>query len=170
MYYVRKLKNWKTITWDCSVWVWIALIIIAIVFFVLIYDRFDVGNSWISKIIPILLPYLLILLAWISFILISLKIRRIKNLKNNWRWILKKLKVTWIEKLDKKYFSWCYLTFKDGDILYCSNWFNGWICHCRGKYMEYNWILIKKWDVFDVYVDPDNPKKYWVDVDFLVEK
>jgi hypothetical protein len=168
MYCVRKLKNWKIISWDYSIWIWILLIVLAIMFLILMYNKFDVDNLDFT-IIPGLLPFLLMLWAWIFLTIVSLKILRAKNLKNNWKWILKKIKVTWMAALYKKNFSWCYLIFKDGDMLYYSDGIDWWVCN-RNKCMEYNWIFIRIWDTFDVYIDPENSKNYWVDIDFLMEK
>jgi hypothetical protein len=171
MYFVRKLKNWKIISLDYSLRIWIFLVVLAVIFFVLICKEFDVENLEISVVIPIILPYSLMLLAWICSTIISLKFIRNKKLKNNWKWILKKMKVTWIEALYKKKFSWCYLIFKDGNMTYYSDVIDWWVCHKNkgGKFMEYNWIFIRVWDVFDVYIDPKRPKNYWVDIDFLTE-
>ena len=116
MYCVRKLKNWKIISWDYSIWIWILLIVLAIMFLILMYNKFDVDNLDFT-IIPGLLPFLLMLWAWIFLTIVSLKILRAKNLRNNWKWILKKIKVTWIAALYKKNFSWCYLIFKDGNMI-----------------------------------------------------
>lgn len=168
MYCVRKLKKWKIISWDYSIWIWILLIVLAIMFLILMYNKFDVDNLDFT-IIPGLLPFLLMLWAWIFLTIVSLKILRAKNLKNNWKWILKKIKVTWMAALYKKNFSWCYLIFKDGDMTYCSDGIDWWVCN-RNKCMEYNWIFIRIWDTFDVYIDPENSKNYWVDIDFLMEK
>lgn len=38
------------------------------------------------------------------------------------------------------------------------------------NYREVNWHKIAVQDMVDVYIDPDNPKYYWVDIDFLFEK
>lgn len=171
MYFVRKLKNWKIISLDYSLRIWILLLMLVVAFFILICKEFDVENLEISIIIPIILPYSIILLAWICSIMISLKFMRNKNLKNNWKWMLKKMRVTWIEVLYKKNFSWCYLIFQDRNITYCSDAIDWWVHHKNkdGGSMEYNWIFIHIWDVFDVYIDPKNPKSYWVDIDFLIE-
>lgn len=140
-------------------------------FFVLICKEFDVENLEISVVIPIILPYSLMLLSWICLTITSLRFIRNKNLKNNWKWILKKMNVTWIEALYKKNFSWCYLIFKDRNMIYYSDAIDWWVCHKNkdGKFMEYNWIFIRTWDVFDVYIDPKRPKNYWVDIDFLTK-
>ena len=171
MYFVRKLKNWKIISWDYSLRIWTVLVVFAVIFFVLICKEFYVEDLEISVVIPIILPYSLMLLAWISSIIISLKFMRNKNLKNNWKWILKKMRVTWIEVLYKKNFSWCYLIFQDGNMTYYSDAIDWWVCHGNkdGKIMEYNWIFIRVWDVFDVYINPKRPKNYWVDTDFLIK-
>lgn len=37
-------------------------------------------------------------------------------------------------------------------------------------YREINWRRLTVWDTVDVYIDPDDEKNYWMDIDFLFEK
>ena len=37
-------------------------------------------------------------------------------------------------------------------------------------YREVNWHRITVWDTVDVYIDPDDEKNYWMDIDFLFDK
>lgn len=37
-------------------------------------------------------------------------------------------------------------------------------------YWEINWRKISVWDTVDVYIDPDDPNNYWMDIDFLFNK
>ena len=37
-------------------------------------------------------------------------------------------------------------------------------------YWEVDWHRITVWDTVTVYIDPENPKYYWMDIDFLFEK
>ena len=37
-------------------------------------------------------------------------------------------------------------------------------------HIEINWHKISVWDTIDVYIDPDDEKNYWMDIDFLFDK
>ena len=37
-------------------------------------------------------------------------------------------------------------------------------------YWQVEWNKISVWDMVDVYINPDKPDIYWVDIDFLFEK
>ena len=68
----------------------------------------------------------------------------------NW-WFFKKL----IAKC------WLYFTKDQREII--EKWY-------EPQYREVNWNRITVWDIVDVYIDPDDDKNYWMDIDFLFEK
>ena len=37
-------------------------------------------------------------------------------------------------------------------------------------HIEINWHKISVWDTVDVYIDPNDDKNYWMDIDFLFDK
>lgn len=38
------------------------------------------------------------------------------------------------------------------------------------QYREVNWHRLTVWDIVDVYIDPNDEKNYWMDIDFLFDK
>ena len=40
----------------------------------------------------------------------------------------------------------------------------------KPSYLVVNWHKISTWDSVDVYIDPNNEKIYWMDIDFLFDK
>lgn len=38
------------------------------------------------------------------------------------------------------------------------------------EYREVNWHRLTVWDTVDVYIDPEDEKNYWMDIDFLFDK
>lgn len=77
-----------------------------------------------------------------------------KNLKNNGKWILKKVKITSIQHYyrswndDTRWFDWDYLEAKDWNKIYCSDAFEWWF---------YAWLPIEVFQ--DIY------KEYWYEFD-----
>ena len=68
----------------------------------------------------------------------------------NW-WFFKKLVTNW------KIFS-----IKDQKML-VEKWY-------EPPFRDVNWKRIYVWDKVDVYIDPEDEKNYWMDIDFLFEK
>lgn len=68
----------------------------------------------------------------------------------NW-WFLKNLMLKW-EKLFKK---------DEKEIV--EKWY-------QHPYLIVNWRKISVWDVVDIYINPENPKYYRMDIDFIFEK
>jgi len=40
----------------------------------------------------------------------------------------------------------------------------------QNPFLEINWHKISVWDTVDVYIDPDDEKNYWMDIDFLFDQ
>lgn len=68
----------------------------------------------------------------------------------NW-WFFKKLIAKW----------WLFLTKWQREII--EKWY-------EPAYREVNWHKLTVWDIVDVYIDPDDEKNYWMDIDFLFDK
>lgn len=235
--HIRKTSRWRLVSTG-SLWIiWSILFmgIPAIIAFCLIYytSYVDILVLWFISIFFII---------WCCSLWNSLKIMKVKRYKENWMWVVKTLKITWIEEYHAKNFIGYYVEANDWEIIYCSDayskwkiwwtsleylekiykkyWFefdeeethrqdvlreidnhirekeweissNGWFLRnistkfslsfdkwdkkivegwYQPKYWEVNWDRITVWDTVTVYVDPDNPKNYWMDIDFLFDK
>lgn len=66
-------------------------------------------------------------------------------------WFFKKLVAKW----------WLFLIKHQREII--EKWY-------EPPYREVNWNRITVWDTVDVYIDPEDEKNYWMDIDFLFEK
>lgn len=69
---------------------------------------------------------------------------------DNWRWF-KKISAEW------------YLDITKEDREKVESWY-------IPTYWQVEWNKISVWDMVDVYINPDKPDIYWVDIDFLFEK
>jgi hypothetical protein len=186
------------------------------------------------------------LFLWIQWLIENIKLRKVKNFKRNWGWIVKKLKVSdistcrisrgkggsidvyyiEIKDWDNIYYSNAYkrweinwTSVKELKELYESYWFHydenqtqkkeilqeidrliaetqyeidnwGFLGNISRKrklaatkedrvkieywyispYWQVEWNRISVWDMVDVYINPDKPDNYWVDIDFLFDK
>ena len=66
-------------------------------------------------------------------------------------WFFKKLAAKWA------------LFFTKGQREIIEKWY-------EPQYREINWNRITVWDTVDVYIDPEDEKNYWMDIDFLFDK
>ena len=66
----------------------------------------------------------------------------------NW-WLLKKLTIKWL--------------FSKDDRKIVETWY-------QTPYLIVNWHKASVWDTVDVYIDPNDGKNYWMDIDFLFEE
>jgi len=66
-------------------------------------------------------------------------------------WFFKKLVAKW----------WLFFTKGQREII--EKWY-------EPPYREVNWHRITVWDTVDVYIDPDDEKNYWMDIDFLFKE
>lgn len=66
-------------------------------------------------------------------------------------WLFKKLIAKW------------WLFFIKGQREIIEKWY-------EPQYREVNWNRITVWDTVDIYIDPDDEKNYWMDIDFLLNK
>ena len=69
---------------------------------------------------------------------------------DNWRWF-KKISAEW------------YLDITKEDREKVESWY-------IPTYWQVEWNRISVWDMVDVYINPDKPDIYWVDIDFLFDK
>ena len=69
---------------------------------------------------------------------------------DNWRWF-KKISAEW------------YLDITKEDREKVESWY-------IPTYWQLEWNRISVWDMVDVYINPDKPDIYWVDIDFLFDK
>ena len=217
-----------------------------IIFLAFIYFGFIEENSDdIYEFIPFLIFIIVLAWYWIYMLKAWLKLKRAKNLKHNWMWIAKKLKISEICKAKVSssrwwsfnvicvkvkdwatpYYSLAHLKWKilwasESDLkkIYSKHWFvydesesqkkdllnwlegeiskmdydiqNSWIVKWLKldknldklikekwiveswniQYWEVNWNKVSVWDTVDVYIDPNNPNIYRVDIDFLFSK
>lgn len=66
-------------------------------------------------------------------------------------WFFKKLIAKW----------WLFFTKWQREII--EKWY-------EPPYREVDWKRITVWDTIDVYIDPDDEKNYWMDIDFLFDQ
>ena len=245
-YVVKENDDWTLSASAVSIFLWVTYFVMVIIFLAFIYfGLIEENSNDMDKFIP----FLFIIVTtwfWIYMLKAWLKLKRAKNLKHNWMWIIKKLKVSeickakvsgnrwWsfnvicvkVEDWATSYYSPAYLKWKiswtsESDLkkIYSEHWFvydenqsqkkdllnwleweiskmdydikNSWIIKWlklnknMGKLINEKWIVeswsvpqywevnynkISVWDSVDVYIDPNNPEIYWVDIDFLFEE
>lgn len=243
-YVVKENDDWTLSASAVSISLWIAYFIGALTILASIYFGLIENSDDMDKFIPFLF-IIVITWFWIYMLKAWLKLKRAKNLKHNWMWTIKKLKVSEICKAKvsgnrwwsfnvicvkvkdwaTSYYSLAYLKWKiswisESDLkkIYSEHWFvydenqsqkkellnwlegeiskkdydikNSWIIKWLKlnkdlnklikekwiieswnipQYWEVNWNKVSVWDTVDVYIDPNNPEIYWVDIDFLFE-
>jgi len=245
-YVVKENDDWTLSASAVSISLWVTYFVMVIIFLAFIYfGLIEENSNDMDKFIP----FLFIIVTtwfWIYMLKAWLKLKRAKNLKHNWMWTIKKLKVSEICKAKvsgnrwwsfnvicvkvkdwaTSYYSLAYLKWKiswtsESDLkkIYSEHWFvydenqsqkkdllnwleweiskmdydikNSWIIKWLKlnkdldklikekwvieswnipQYWEVNWNKISVWDTVDVYIDPNNPEIYWVDIDFLFDK
>lgn len=245
-YVVKENENWSLSASAVSIFLWIAYFIMALIILASTYFELIEHSDDIYEFIPFLFFIIVLTILWIYMLKAWLKLKRAKNLKHNWMWTIKKLKVSeickakvsgnrwWsfnvicvkVEDWATSYYSLAYLKWKiswtsESDLkkIYSEHWFvydenqsqkkdllnwleweiskmdydikNSWIIKWLKlnkdldklikekwiieswnipQYWEVNWNKVSVWDTVDVYIDPNNPEIYWVDIDFLFDK
>ena len=245
-YVVKEKDDWSLSASSVSIFLWIAYFIMAIIISVSTYFGLIESSDDMYEFIPFLFFIIVLTILWIYMLKAWLKLKKAKNLKHNWMWIIKKLKVSEICKAKvsgnrwwsfnvicvkvkdwaTSYYSLAYLKWKiswtsESDLkkIYSEHWFvydknqsqkkellnwleweiskinceiqnssffNGlilnkdldklikekWIIESWNipQYWEVNYNKVSVWDTVDVYIDPNNPEIYWVDIDFLFEE
>jgi len=245
-YVVKEKGDWTLSASAVSIFLWIAYFIMALIISASIYFELIENSGYIYEFIPILFFIIVLIWFWIYMLKAWLKLKKAKNLKHNWMWIIKKLKVSeickakvsgnrwWsfnvicvkVEDWATSYYSLAYLKWKiswtsESDLkkIYSEHWFvydenqyqkkdllnwleweiskmdydikNSWIIKWLklnkdldklikekwiieswniSQYREVEWNKVSVGDSVDVYVDPNNPDIYWVDIDFLFEE
>lgn len=137
MYRIRKNSNWWISASSGGNEWWIILIILSL----LLPTFYIIMHLYLSEFpdlstIPNLTPYLYaipFLLLWIRQYKRELKMDKAKKLKRNGWWIIKKVKITSIERYEthwwdenSKWFSWYYAEAKEWDMIYCSDAYAKW--------------------------------------------
>lgn len=245
-YVVKEKDDWTLSASSVSIFLWVTYFVMVIIFLAFIYFGFIEENSDdIYEFIPFLIFIIVLAWYWIYMLKAWLKLKRAKNLKHNWMWIAKKLKISEICKAKVSssrwwsfnvicvkvkdwatpYYSLAHLKWKilwasESDLkkIYSKHWFvydesesqkkdllnwlegeiskmdydiqNSWIVKWLKldknldklikekwiveswniQYWEVNWNKVSVWDTVDVYIDPNNPNIYRVDIDFLFDK
>jgi hypothetical protein len=240
-YIIKKWNFWLPIPIKFWVFIPIAYILIPIIAIIPMYLDYKNGE-FEEDFVAVSIFFAILIIYWIFLLKEAIKIKRIKDIKYNWWWIVKKVKVTSIWKTKIKngssYKVIYYIEAKDGEMRYISNGSTKWVLLWTSMqelellYAKYwftfdeqerqkdallkkigeliaekeyeieNSLLISKiakgkqlwnlevdkkivsnwyiptywqidenkvtvWDIVDVYIDPDNPKRYRVDTDFL---
>ena len=244
-YVVKENEYWTLSASSVSIFLWIAYFIMALIISASTYFGLIESSDDMYEFIPFLFFIIVLTILWIYMLKAWLKLKRAKNLKHNWMWIIKKLKVSEICKAKvsgnrgwnfnvicvkvkdwvTSYYSLAYLKWKiswtsESDLkkIYSEHWFvydenqsqkkellnrlegeiskidydikNSWIIKWLKlnkdldklikekwiieswnipQYWEVNYNKVSVWDTVDVYIDPNNPQIYWVDIDFLFE-
>lgn len=245
-YVVKEKKDWTLSASSVSIFLWIAYFIMALIISASTYLGLIESSDDMYEFIPFLFFIIVLTILWIYMLKAWLKLKKAKNLKHNWMWIIKKLKVSEICKAKvsgnrwwsfnvicvkvkdwaTSYYSLAYLKWKiswtsESDLkkIYSEHWFvydenqsqkkdllnwleweiskmdydikNSWIIKWLKlnkdldklikekwiieswnipQYWEVNWNKVSVGDNVDVYIDPNNPEIYWVDIDFLFEE
>ena len=241
-YIIKKWKFWLPIPVQLGLFLPIAYILLPIIMLIPLY--LDYKNGEIKEDFILIGIFLIILIIYGFYLLKeAIKIKKVKNYKHNWWWIIKKAKVASIKKTKFNKGKWYkvdvyYFEAEDGNMKYYSNgstkwvllgtsipelellytkywfvfnekqnqkedilrvidekiteteyeiensrilskiikWKNLWNLKIERKiisdwYIQTYWQIdenkVTIWDTVDVYIDPDNPKRYWVDTDFL---
>ncbi len=245
-YIVSEGKNWNLTAFPTSLFLWVWYIAMLFIFIAITYFYFEDNSDSIEDITIFLLFIIVFARYWIKMVKLELRLRKAKNLKHNWMWIVKRLKVSEITKARVyrskggsfdvtclkasdwalSYYStghlkWKILWTSESDLreIYSNYWLvyddkesqkkdllsqldweiskteyeieNSWFFKKirLGKdlqnminerqiieawhipqFWEVNWNKVSVWDTVDVYIDPNNPEIYWVDIDFLFDK
>lgn len=240
-YIIKKWNFWLPIPIKFWVFIPIAYILIPIIAIIPMYLDYKNGE-FEEDFVAVSIFFAILIIYWIFLLKEAIKIKRIKDIKYNWWWIVKKVKVTSIWKTKIKngssYKVIYYIEAEDGEMRYISNGSSKWVLSWTSMpelellYAKYwftfdeqerqkntllkkideliaekryetenssliskivkgkqlwnlevdkkivsNWYIptywqidenkVTVWDMVDVYIDPDNPKRYRVDTDFL---
>jgi uncharacterized membrane protein YhaH (DUF805 family) len=240
-YIIKKWNFWIPIPIKFCVFIPIAYILIPIIALIPMYLDYKKGE-FEEDFIAVSIFFTILIIYWIFLLKEAIKIKRIKDIKYNWWWIVKKVKVTSIWKTKIKngssYKVIYYIEAEDWEMRYISNGSTKWVLLwtsmpelellyakywftfdeqerqknallkkieeliaekgyeienssliskiIKGKqlwnlevdkkivsdwYIPTYWQIdenkVTVWDMVDVYIDPDNPKRYRVDTDFL---
>lgn len=242
---IKERKDWSIYAVSAPLFLWIMYIAMVLIFIAFIYSE---SESYFEDTSEYLIEFFFIAtFAWygVYTLILRAKARKAKNLKHNWMWIVKKLKVNEIVKArvasgkgsnfnvtcvrvidgEKAYYSAAHkkwkidgvsqsdlekiynaygfvydekqsqqkdlLNFLDGEISKIDYEIQNSSLFKRLKlnrdlvkltkekqtietwyipqYWEVNWNKVSVWDSVDVYIDPNNPDIYWVDIDFLFD-
>lgn len=166
MYKIRKSNDWLSyqFSWQtvcfltCFVTIWIVIIIsISLSSLWILEPEWEIEKD--ASVWVILSIHLIVMSILWFFVIKMLKIYFSKNLKNNWKWIIKNFKISSIEEINWRSFkavkarwdsfNWYCLCAEHWDIIYCSDG-------------------IKKDDVQEVLLTPDFSKlykSYWYEYD-----
>ena len=172
---VKEKEDWTLSATSVSLLSWITLILMAFFFLMLVCIKFKDGPNELRFFI--LLFSIVFARYWVRMIEIRIRIKKAKNLKYNWRWIVKKFKVSNICKIrvyDRSLsYNVIFVKIKDINAVYYSLAYFKWkIIESWNipQYWEVDWNKVSVGDSVDVYIDPNNPEIYWVDIDFLFDK
>jgi hypothetical protein len=159
MYKIRKEKVWPGFQFSWKILFF--LIFFTILWIIAFIDTVSEFKKWWEINTDILWALFIILIPVSILLFLSIKASKVylsKNLQKNWKWIIKKIKISAIEEINRRSkwiranqetFSWYYLQAEDWDIIYCSDG-------------------IEKDDVQEVLIFPDVSKIYrdfWYEYD-----
>ena len=241
---IKERRDWSPYAVSAPLFLWIMYIAMVLIFIAFIYSE---SESYYEDPSEYLIEFFFIAtFAWygVYTLILRAKDRKAKNLKRNWMWIVKKLKVDEIPKIkvsskngsfhvtcvkvidgDRAYYSAGHKKWKidgvaksDLEKIYNTYWFvydenqsqqKDLINFLEGEkskldyeiqnssffkklklnrnldklikekqtieswyipqYWEVNENKVSVWDNVDVYIDPNNPDIYFVDIDFLFD-
>lgn len=128
LYIIKKTKYWRTPI-PAGLFLPIVFILIPVIAFYPVYLEYRNWN--IEDLIPMIV-IVIFLVYWFYSLLEAIKLKKVKNYKYNWWWIVRQAKVTSIEKIraDKGgRWSSTYLYYfeaENSNIIYYSNWCAKW--------------------------------------------
>ena len=130
-YVVKEKRDWTLSAFSVSMFLWISYFIMVIIFSVFTYFEVKDNSNDIYEFIPLLLVILVLTWYWIYMIYAGLRLKRAKNLKPNWMWMVKKLKVSEICKAKVSSnrgwnFNVICVKVKDWATVYYSLWYLKW--------------------------------------------
>ena len=252
MYKIRKEKVWP---WFQFSWITLFILILFTILWIIAFIRTaSEFKKWWENNTDILWILFIILIPVSVLLFLSIKTSKVyftKNLKKNWKWTIKKFKISAIEEMNRHSkwirarsdsFNWYYLQAEHWNVIYCSDgiekddvqevlispdvskiyrdfwykydkkethkkevlheidkdiaelehkmkdwWFlkkyqqkkelytlkedkklvEAWY---QPSYIVVNWHKLTVWDTVDVYIDPEDERNYWMDIDFIFDK
>lgn len=151
-YIIKKWNFWLPIPIKFWVFIPIAYILIPIIAIIPMYLDYKNGE-FEEDFVAVSIFFAILIIYWIFLLKEAIKIKRIKDIKYNWWWIVKKVKVTsiWKTKINKNYWSKIYIYYieaEDWEMRYISNGSTKWVLLWTSM-PELELLYSKYWFTFD---------------------
>ena len=151
-YIIKKWNFWIPIPIKFCVFIPIAYILIPIIAIIPMYLDYKNGE-FEEDFVVVSIFFAILIIYWIFLLKEAIKIKRIKDIKYNWWWIVKKVKVTsiWKTKINKNYWSKIYIYYieaEDWEMRYISNGSTKWVLLWTSM-PELELLYAKYWFTFD---------------------